>query len=83
MVLLKNTVSDNSREMADRIGPDHAPKRSFADKLRRFGKAFTTKYYLPKLDLKALAELITNEITEKDLLAHMTMPFSSRPMCHL
>lgn len=32
--------------MADRIGPDHAPKRSFGEKCRRFGKAFTTKYDL-------------------------------------
>jgi hypothetical protein len=30
--------------MADRIGPDHAPKRSFGEKCRRLGKAFTTKY---------------------------------------
>ncbi|KAJ4407027.1 hypothetical protein N0V91_004193 [Didymella pomorum] len=29
--------------MADRIGPDHTPKRSFGEKCRRFGKAFTTK----------------------------------------
>lgn len=29
--------------MADRIGPDHAPKRSFGEKCRRLGKAFTTK----------------------------------------
>ncbi|KAF2999746.1 hypothetical protein E8E13_004731 [Curvularia kusanoi] len=29
--------------MADHIGPDHAPKRSFGEKCRRFGKAFTTK----------------------------------------
>ncbi|ORY09491.1 permease family-domain-containing protein [Clohesyomyces aquaticus] len=27
----------------DRIGPDYAPKRSFGEKARRFGKAFTTK----------------------------------------
>jgi hypothetical protein len=30
--------------MADRIGPDYAPKRSFGEKVRRLGKAFTTKY---------------------------------------
>lgn len=30
--------------MADRIGPDHTPKRSFGEKCRRFGKAFVTKY---------------------------------------
>lgn len=30
--------------MADRIGPDHAPKRSFGEKVRRIVKAFTTKY---------------------------------------
>ena len=30
--------------MADRIGPDHTPKRSFGEKARRLGKAFTTKY---------------------------------------
>ncbi|KAH7379525.1 permease family-domain-containing protein [Pyrenochaeta sp. MPI-SDFR-AT-0127] len=29
--------------MADRIGPDTTPKRSFGEKVRRFGKAFTTK----------------------------------------
>ncbi|KAF1361064.1 Xanthine/uracil permease [Lizonia empirigonia] len=29
--------------MADRIGPDHGPQRSFGEKCRRFGKAFTTK----------------------------------------
>ncbi|KAF1945004.1 Xanthine/uracil permease [Clathrospora elynae] len=29
--------------MADRIGPDHAPKRSFGEKVRRLGKVFTTK----------------------------------------
>jgi len=29
--------------MADRIGPDHTPKRSFAEKSRRIAKAFTTK----------------------------------------
>lgn len=27
----------------DRIGPDHAPKRSFGDKARRVARAFTTK----------------------------------------
>ncbi|KAJ4291799.1 hypothetical protein N0V90_009694 [Kalmusia sp. IMI 367209] len=27
----------------DRIGPDHGPKRSFGEKVRRFMKAFTTK----------------------------------------
>lgn len=30
-------------EGPDRIGPDYAPKRSFGEKCRRFGKAFTTK----------------------------------------
>jgi hypothetical protein len=30
--------------MADQIGPDHSPKRTWGEKLRRFGKAFTTKY---------------------------------------
>ncbi|KAL6711081.1 hypothetical protein ACN47E_006956 [Coniothyrium glycines] len=29
--------------MADRIGPDHAPKRSIGEKARRVAKAFTTK----------------------------------------
>jgi NCS2 family nucleobase:cation symporter-2 len=29
--------------MADRIGPDHGPKRTWGEKFRRFGKAFTTK----------------------------------------
>ncbi|KAJ4985918.1 uracil-xanthine permease [Stagonosporopsis vannaccii] len=29
--------------MADSIGPDHTPKRSFGEKCRRFVKAFTTK----------------------------------------
>ncbi|KAF1926459.1 purine permease [Didymella exigua CBS 183.55] len=28
--------------MADRIGPDHTPKRSFGEKCRRLAKAFTT-----------------------------------------
>jgi hypothetical protein len=30
--------------MADRIGPDHGPQRTWGEKFRRFGKAFTTKY---------------------------------------
>jgi hypothetical protein len=34
----------SSMTMADRIGPDHGPKRSFGEKCRRLGKAFTTKY---------------------------------------
>ncbi|KAF1843454.1 Xanthine/uracil permease [Cucurbitaria berberidis CBS 394.84] len=29
--------------MADRIGPDHSPKRNIGEKARRFAKAFTTK----------------------------------------
>jgi hypothetical protein len=29
--------------MADRIGPDHGPKRTFGEKLKRVTKAFTTK----------------------------------------
>jgi len=28
----------------DRIGPDYGPKRTWGEKFRRFGKAFTTKY---------------------------------------
>ena len=30
--------------MSDTIGPDHSPKRSFGEKIRRAAKAFTTKY---------------------------------------
>jgi hypothetical protein len=33
-----------SHTMADTIGPDHAPKRSFGEKVKRFSKSFTTKY---------------------------------------
>lgn len=33
--------------MADRIGPDHTPKRSIGEKARRIVKAFTTKYDIP------------------------------------
>jgi len=29
--------------MTDQIGPDYAPKRTWGEKVRRFGKAFTTK----------------------------------------
>ncbi len=29
--------------MADRIGPDYTPKRTFGEKCKRFAKAFTTK----------------------------------------
>lgn len=28
----------------DQIGPDHSPKRTLGERLRRFVKAFTTKY---------------------------------------
>lgn len=31
-------------EGPDRIGPDHGPKRSFSDKVRRIARALTTKY---------------------------------------
>lgn len=30
--------------MADQIGPDYGPKRTWGEKVRRFRKAFTTKY---------------------------------------
>jgi hypothetical protein len=43
---LDNPDTTLSRPMSDgpdRIGPDHGPKRSYADKARRVVKAFTTK----------------------------------------
>ena len=44
-ITFKSAVSNlEMDDSPDRIGPDMAPKRSFADKAKGFGRAFTSKY---------------------------------------
>jgi hypothetical protein len=69
--------------MADTIGPDHAPKRSFGEKVKRISKSFTTKYVAITTPGGVRGvKTVTDSKAEMDLLGTTTMRFSSSPTCH-